>query len=280
MFMVWFMLFSNAPELGGMNTHIPNAVLGFETNDISLQYYHFNFLSNVKEPLPSNAQYEKDFTTLTHAWWNFVCGDESQFYEVKRIFDHYVEYCDINDNPQAFLLLLSGSYKLRMEAAMGKKFSVFRSYMKLIPCLKQILEKENECNEFYLISAIYHYGWGAHGNILSGFLSFSLPKADTEKGLEMLSEAVKSNNLFVKSEAMYFLYKLGTIEKGSENTRYLNDLIEMYPDNIVFRLEKMGIESVKEKFSQNTKNLIVNHTGLSEMQKNHLLEVWRSRNSG
>lgn len=169
-----------------------------------------------------------------------------------------------------------------------KKKEHLRTILSLKSCIDQIevaLGKEESYPPFYLSSGMYNY-MSEYARDKFPFLSlYTLlyPRGDMALGLEQLEMAARSGHFIWRTEARYLLMKifLELEQKPREALPLVRELLEQYPDNLIFRmhyvkiLEALGQQTMaaSEKEALLGKTRQVN--GISEVQREYLLGVFR-----
>lgn len=232
--------------------------IGFEENNILKSIYNFdnnNYLPNFKYP--------KSFFDLQNYWWLFLTGENSYYDSVSVIFDDY--YKKERSPVNVFMVAISGIYKLRMEAILDKQFPL--NLIKLKKYLRFIIDNQNLCEEFQLVTAIYNVTLGGGKFYFKPHKLLFLPSPNFKLGINNLNNLKKSNNYFIKTESHYFSYKYNLQYYDKVMFEDIKWLSTTYPNNPIYKFEfykhnGASIELVTKYINEN-KNL-------SDTQKKYL----------
>jgi tetratricopeptide (TPR) repeat protein len=169
-----------------------------------------------------------------------------------------------------------------------KKKEYLRTILSLKSCIDQIevaLGNEESYPPFFLSSGMYNY-MSEYARDKFPFLSlYTLlyPRGDKVLGLKQLEMASQSGHFIWRTEARYLLMKifLELEQKPGEALPLVRELLEQYPDHLIFRMHYVKIlEALGEMtMAASEREALLGKTrqfnGISEVQRAHLLEVFR-----
>lgn len=217
-------------------------------------------------------------------WWKgLVSGEENTSFEkLKAIADSPGKH--VTDNSKSshihnIFQLSGGIYLIRLAAMKGNNQEAFRTFLNILPNLREVLSNPYLSEEYTLLAGVYNYAAGnfkKQNFLLRPFFVF-MPSTDIEKGKELLIRCTNSDNNAIATEARYFLFKTESeITENLEAAReHLNWLIDKNPGNIIFRIEqinlykKLGIDH-KVLITQTIQ--LTEHSALLPLQKAYLLK--------
>lgn len=243
----------------------------FESEETYASLQSIYNLENITKPFNESNAYLRDFYSIQQLWWMHLCGDQQAY---KKLDKMYLQHVEKNTDPKSkFLCLMAGGYLLRMTAMGHSPFQSAERYFALLPHLKYILERADQCPEYRLFYGLYHAGLGSQNGFIQISLSGTLPKPRKEEGLRVLNDLKKHTKTFAGNESTYFLYKLEGLVEDELRIKYLDELIKAYPKNIVYKLERLKLPHPSTHLMSETKKLIKENEQLHTEHKNHLLAV-------
>ncbi|MFH2141747.1 MAG: hypothetical protein ABIJ97_04950 [Bacteroidota bacterium] len=223
--------------------------------------------------------------TTNYCWWIYISGiqTDSVAKQANSIIDTGINKLNsvkILNNSQLFSLISLYAYKTRFQIFNNKYISALNNLSKAINLLKQSFGKENQYENFRLTSGLYLYAISYVTEkypIFYPYIAF-YPKGDKEKGITLLEECLKSDNVYLKTESTYFLMKiyLDGEKKYKKAEIFSKQLITLYPDNLVFLYHHyLILKQANIKESDQIKNRIIeiskNSKQLNDLQKKHFI---------
>lgn len=263
-----------------------------EINQIFEKIYNYQLLSAdsiVSQELIKNNLIEWQLLKINIAWWQIVSGNHEDKYW-NKIFLNQIDQgikqigksnLDIDKNQFYYIILYA--FRTRYDVFNDKYFSAVSHLNSCIHQIKKSFEKEDEFEPFYLTSGLYYYfmakSWENYP-LLRPYLKL-YPKGDKIKGLSYLFKMAKSEDIFLKSEAHYFLMRIFyDMEKQYDKAAFhAGYLLKLYPDNIIYRyylikiLEDAGKSNEMQQQIMFYNKSVVKNPELSTQQKKYLLEM-------
>ena len=193
---------------------------------------------------------ESRIACMNLLWWKAMTdgNNQSYFEELKHLSDQVLnEPAGIDDKPaiENISRLTGGIYQIRIAAINDNKTAAFRTFLQILPNLKEILDSPFAYEEYTLLSGVYHYAVGSlkkHFYFLRPFFLL-MPSTEAETGRKLLMLCTQSKNKTIATEARYFLFKIEK-EINSNFTlaeEHLNLLVLKHPGNIVYHLELLSL---------------------------------------
>jgi hypothetical protein len=247
-----------------------------------------------KEINKSNAC-EWQLLKVNVAWWQIVSGyNEDKYWN--KLFLNQIDQAlkdigksnlEINKNRYYFIILYA--FRTRYDAFNEKYFSAVNHLNACINHIKKTFDKEEEYEPFYLTSGLYYYfmakSWENYP-LMRPYLKI-YPKGNKVKGLSYLYKIANSKDIFLKSEANYFLMRIFyDMEKQFDKAEFHAEfLLKLYPENIMYRyylikiLEDSGKSDEMQQQISLYKKYLEKNTELSVSQKKYLLEMLYKKSS-
>jgi hypothetical protein len=229
------------------------------------------------------------------AWWQIVSGyNEDKYWN--SIFSNQIDQTikqisksnlEIDKNRYYFIILYA--FRTRHDIFNNKYFSAVHHLNACINQIKKSFNKEEDFEPFYLTSGLYLYfmakAW-INYPLMRPYLNL-YPKGDMVKGLSYLYKIARSNDIFLKSEANYFLMRIFyDMEKQYDKAAFHAEyLLKLYPENIMYRyylikiLEDSGKTEEMQKQIILYKKYIDKNNELSLIQKKYLIDMLNKKNS-
>lgn len=269
----------------------PNHSSGYKkdvANSFFNHLYNLDFKSS-KESITNhlsttNDTIENNFFRVNYIWWEILTGKNDKATRKKLLKLASQSITKINrkksiTNEDKVLHTLFTAYKLRVHSLSGNYFSGLRSAINTKTHIKSILKYTNN-EESIFIAGLYNscYGYAInHKYYLYPVLAF-FPNGNYKTGVKQLKKCTKSSNNIIKTESIYFLYKISSEFEGniSNSVKYLRILTQTYPNNIVFKIELLKHLNLKEDkriLVNNIKSTINSNNSLLNSQKNFLISL-------
>jgi hypothetical protein len=225
---------------------------------------------------------ENKIARMNLLWWKAMTDGNNQIYfeELKDLSGKVLNEPQEIDNKKTIenvSRLTAGIYLIRIAAINDNKTAAFRTFLQILPNLKEILDAPFAYEEYTLLSGVYHYAIGSlkkHFYFLRPFFLL-MPPTESETGKKLLMLCSQSKNNTIATEARYFLFK---IEKEINSNlplaeEHLNSLLNKHPGNIVYRLELLNLYSETQRDSEKMENEIrdlIGRSSLHPSQKSYL----------
>lgn len=225
------------------------------------------------------------------AWWKLLSGDDKK--KNIRTFNfcndesiRLLKSGNQNDINTQLNLIIAYSLKARVDNYSGNKISSVTQFYNSIKYIRKINKSKVKDEKINLMMGLYLYlicYLKSEYFFINPFL-LSISDGNKKMGLEYLEKCSLSKNEIVRTEANYFLYKIYfSLEHDIiKADKKINTLIELYPKNIVFNVEKLNILNAQKKANeakklkiQITEN-INNNINLKTTQKQHFLRLIKS----
>ncbi len=269
---------------------VPQWTICQTAKTISSEIYGYQFskaeseLRNLQNDSCISAN-EFKILKLNFYWWQHLSGNQP---------DNYLDSCfqicssfklpeEINNNEEAFLAAIVHSYSIRVLGLKKQYFRVVSTLNKAMTSFRYALNAEQSHEGLCLISGMYNYLIDSKldkHKFLYPYLLF-YPNGNKKKGLELLRKCAQSEDIIIKTEAMYFLLKINAeIEKNTEKaTFYAKKLIELFPMNSVYHFEyykilvsENKIEEAEIEIQKINSNLLQNKC-VNEQQRGHFKQL-------
>lgn len=229
------------------------------------------------------------FASLNYNWWMLVTTDKKLY--MSRGFNNvsfgvselssYSHNCSEN----YFLGVAFESYSLRLYMYNWEFIDAYSNAKNV--CKK--IEATAHCQEWdigLLTLGLYNYFAALGSEKYSFFFGDDcFKKASRTAGIELLERCTKSGNVFISTEATYFLMKLylEVEDKPEKSLEYAIKLEKKFPNNIIFGYYHLNIlltlrrdalaKDVYARLMLKTKN----NNQLDAEQKSHLQEIIRKK---
>lgn len=248
--------------------------------------YHFRF-NDAYDKIKDSGNFNNltsSIYKLNYYWWLLITSNNKE--HLIKCFSSIIE-CKYNlnkleDNPNNSL------YRIYIEAFYLRLFLFNKQYLKAYKQSKiltlniQKLSKLNINNDLnnLLIGLFELFGSLAYKKY-PFFINDSVYKTlSTQTGLAILEECTKSEEPFIKTEAIYFLMKvnLEVFQNYQEAIKFSQQLIETFPENILFKYYHINIllnlNAKEQAFAFKNRLLIqVQLSSLTQQQKQHLNQI-------
>lgn len=230
------------------------------------------------------------FSVANYYWWLIISGEETD--ENIRLavasLDRGLEILKKREenklsNQEIYLLIVHYAYKVRLDLFRKKYFSAVNHLGNCISYLKTSFSHEKEYPAFMLTSGLYYYAIESAREsypLISPFFAI-YPKGDKSRGLQYLKECAGLDDHEISAEANYFLLKiyLESEKKYDQAEIYARKLLELFPDNLVFRYLLCTSLLQQGKFDQaeieilQLRQLGEKNSQLTTEQKRHFLKI-------
>lgn len=180
---------------------------------------------------------------VNYCWWQYISGveNDSVIRKANLIIDEGIKQLGSVkkvDAKKLFSIISLYAFKTRFQLINKKYLSAINNLGKAINSIKLSFGKENQYENFKLTTGLYLYTMSyaiEEYPVFYPYLAF-YPVGDKQKGIAMLKECALSKNIYLKTEALYFLMKIYL--DGEKNYRKAElcsrKLISLYPDNLVY----------------------------------------------
>lgn len=269
-----------------------------EINHSFEKIYNYQLISAdsiVSKELSKTNTSEWQLLKVNVAWWQIVSGYNEDKYWNKTFLNQIDQTIkqigksnlEIDKNRYYFIILYA--FRTRYDVFNDKYFSAVNHLNSCINQIKKSFEKEEEFEPFYLTSGLYYYfmakAWENYP-LMRPYLKI-YPKGDKVKGLSYLYKIAKSPDIFLKSEANYFLMRIFyDMEKQYDKAAFHAEyLLKLYPENVMYRYYLIKILEDSGKTEEMQQQIIVykkhldKNSELSIAQKKYLLEMLSKKDS-
>jgi hypothetical protein len=219
-------------------------------DDIYKETYYFQF-QKVDSLIHANEVLYKDnlgfnLAVVNYYWWRLISGEQNGKYAdlvSERIETIEVTYSKKNTkigDAELFLLVSIFAYNARVSLVDNSYFAAISNLSKYYTFIKMSIGSEPKYNPFYLTSGLYFFFSGLakeRAPVLSPFLN-QYSTGNMVTGLNYIKIASSSEDWKISQEAKYFLMKINfdVYRNFTEAAKYCNQLMEAYPENLLFQL--------------------------------------------
>ncbi len=185
-------------------------------------------------------------------WWLLISGrnDENYLQKCRQELLHGINDVEMEHEDEvssSFLLLTMYTFLVRLELYEDNTLKAIFYFQHILENVSAVLESQHMYPEYTLFTGLYlYFAQVAREDypIISVYLLF-FPKGDKKKGLHLLKEGTNSDDISLSTESLYFLMKIYFyVEKNyREALSYSTILVDRYPENPVYLLEKQKIMS-------------------------------------
>lgn len=227
------------------SNHIPQEIV----NKCYQFLYHFQFkkadslISKIIKSYPHDPL--SKVLEANKYWWLLVSEDYNKKLST-RFLTSLVEAENlvltnkkIYSERESFLLINIYAYKSRLDLLNQNYLQALKHLDKSIDIIKTSLGKSSTYEPLFFTEGLYNYFMGkAKSDYWMAFpLLRNYPKAETAKGIEMLSKCSLSKDKLIQTEATYFLMKifLESEKNATLATPFVKTLVTNYPDNLIFQ---------------------------------------------
>jgi hypothetical protein len=221
-----------------------------EKNSDSLYIYVYKYkLSeaanyiNIQKLKPNECSESEYLAAVNYYWWQYISGveNDSVIRKVNFLIDDGIRKLGSvkkQDNERLFSMISLYAFKTRFQLINRKYFSAINNLGKAISTIKLSFGKENNYENFKLTTGLYLYTMSyaiEEYPVFYPYLAF-YPEGDKQKGIGLLKECSLSQNIYLKTEALYFLMKiyLDSEKNYKKAEQYSRKLISLYPGNLVY----------------------------------------------
>lgn len=188
-------------------------------------------------------RWQHDFPALLLVWWEVLLEtsdqeDVSKFNALTASLSKDVS-SEASSLEKLFKQTLLHAYHARFALIQGHYINGVGELNKCIDLIETGFEHEEEHEAFLLTSGLYHY-FVAYAYdeypLLRPYLFF-LPDGDRAKGLAYLKRCAESSDLYLQTEARYFLMRI-YIDLEAEHhlaKYYCDQLLKRFPSNLLFQ---------------------------------------------
>ena len=180
-------------------------------------------------------------------WWVLITGNDNDSIRTltqinaKNTLDNTRIYNDTKREcfwSSEFSHFISHGYLSRLHTLSNNYLQLLSHAKSMLNIIEKNLIKVDDCDCFKLTSGLFHY-FSEYARNESYFFKAGLlfyPASNSEYGIKLLSEASKSENLIISSEANYFLARIyGDNEHEMDRAIYhYSILTKIYPNNLIY----------------------------------------------
>lgn len=219
-------------------------------------------------------------------WWLMMTGMEdektiAQFESANRaVIDYYAGQAPTSLTPSGIFSIIHGyAYQTRYLLHHKKHIPGISNLSKILPYLRVALEQPEANEKFGFAAGLYHYLAAVTKEehpVLRPFFTLA-PDADKALGYRLLSEAAKSPDPLIQTEATYFLMKINLeiAHKPAEAIKWSKVLVQDYPDNILYHFYLLsayverGLKYNSQQEFETINRLSRSLPGLTSAQRKH-----------
>lgn len=285
------LIFLNIPhQLYAASQPELHRLLDTRISECLVNIYNLNFsqASTLQNEYFSTSSVEYNLVNVNLIWWGILCGNNpnEEYKRINQIFETSYQRYTSNEpnNKQLFLCISSGIFKFRTEAILNNYSQMLKTSYILSKLYKILLKQEITTYEEAFLVATYKMIIDAlkQKKLLSAPILLFLPNTSNNITLNRISieqfENCKIPELLFETD--YAIYKTSKelIEKNKKSEIKLGDLIRLYPNNIVLKLELLKCRKEKNDsiLPNEIEELIVfirNEKHLNFNQKNHFTKL-------
>lgn len=229
----------------------------------------------------------------TVAWWQIVSGylEDDDW---KQTFTSQLKQCEqkAKDEPgdvSLYNTILVHAMRTRYDLLENNYFSAVNHLNASIDRISDSFDREENYSPLYLTSGLYYFFMQEaydEYTLMRPYLFF-YPDGDKEKGLKYLKQMSRDEDLFLRTEANYFLMRIyhDVDSNHAEARKYILRLLDEHPQNLMYRFFHIkvlwSLEDMEnaEKEVDVYKQMIDANTELSSIQKAHMLSILEKKGS-
>ena len=191
---------------------------------------------------------------ISLAWWQIISGEcspesaDSLFQKIDSeidLIENKTQKSDLSQDEYIQLIILY-SYKSRLHNYQNNRLASFNAFKHSFKYFEELEPCESGYCDMYNFIAGMYYALGGHlREQFSPVFLLGLDRnyADKEKGYTLLDQCTRSRNSQIRTESIYFLMKLyyEIQEDPVYASKFSGQLVNLYPDNLVFRFNHILI---------------------------------------
>lgn len=256
--------------------------------------YNYNFVE-AKQKKDKNFRgehsfVEKELLNANYYWWLIISGENKL--ENHELCMYYLNLANVKlkssnnkklTESDVFSHIYIYAYKARLEIFNGRNLKALRHLFSSINYIEIAMENESQSDRYKFVAGLYNYFVAYIIEKYPIFYPyfFLFPKGDISKGLQQLKECSNSNDILVKTEAIYFLSKIYLEFENNYQlaNEYCSKLTTSYKQNLIYRYYQFksylllkDMENIKNEYYK-LKIIAEKNYQLSNIQKVHLLEI-------
>jgi len=253
-------------------------------NDFEISFfsdvYNYNPIKAQKKLLLNAKQISKQefyFLQANLKWWQLLNGqnDTENINSCENNIKKSINFYESNDDKQLkqkFLLLSSYVLRMRLHNLGESKLKTGFDLLKVIKLSNELLKIMPDSDRKNFIEGLYYYmlAQAKEQSFIGSIFLYNYEGKGKDKGLKLLEKATDSEDIIIKTESLYVLYKIyADIENDYPKAKQkINTLVVAYSDNIFFQVEfyKMLIKNNLVDASKSYKIFI-----LQKIDKNDIL---------
>ena len=253
-------------------------------NDFEISFfsdvYNYNPIKAKKKLLLNAKQISKQefyFLQANLKWWQLLNGqnDTENINSCENNIKKSINFYESNDDKQLkqkFLLLSSYVLRMRLHNLGESKLKTGFDLLKVIKLSNELLKIMPDSDRKNFIEGLYYYmlAQAKEQSFIGSIFLYNYEGKGKDKGLKLLEKATDSEDIIIKTESLYVLYKIyADIENDYPKAKQkINTLVVAYSDNIFFQVEfyKMLIKNNLVDASKSYKIFI-----LQKIDKNDIL---------
>lgn len=234
---------------------------------------------------------------ISFSWWEIISGENSsgKIDSLFKTIDNEIALIEnkprnsVYSQNEILQLIVLYSYKSRLHNLENNRLAGFNAFKQSFKYFEELMPCDSgNCDMYNFIAGMY-YALGGH--LQQQFTPFFLlgidrQCADTTRGYKLLHQSASSQNQQIRTESTYFLMKLyNEVQvKPDIAEKYSRQLINQFPDNLVFRfnhillLYDQGKFKAAETHYQKLLTSSEKNQQLTVRQKQHFRDEYRRLN--
>jgi len=233
--------------------------------------YHFRFrhvdsLISANETLYAN-NLNFNLAVVNYYWWRLISSEKNAIFStrlsqrIEKLKDFYDKKKTGQDKQELFMLISIYSYSARVSLLNYSYYSAITDLSQYYSLIKKSFGHEEEFKALYLTSGLYYFfaGYTKENMPLLSPLLYCYTLGNTEKGIQYIMVAGTFGSWEIQQEAKYFLMKINfDLNKNYlKAAKYCNQLLESYPENLLFQLYMLRINIALDQVSTANNRLTI-----------------------
>ncbi len=210
----------------------------------SLYSFEFNKSDSILSSLPKSPEYS--FIQINNYWWKLITTDNKKniIYSNALIINHDKKYSNSPPTENEVLLNISiQAFKLRFLLYNKQYYKAYKQAKFLVQIISSSTIAQDNEYTILIYGLMNYFGNKAYKKYPFVFYQKQYKNFSDTIGIILLEKAAKTNNIFVKTESLYFLVKIYyEVEENYEKALfYSSKLTSLYPDNAIFGYYHLNI---------------------------------------
>jgi tetratricopeptide (TPR) repeat protein len=271
----------------------------FDTQDSSINSYHesiYSYNFDITSDLLSDESIkfkniDKSLFQVNYFWWLIITGEQNevnfqQCFSILSEAEDDLTKSQLKTEKDELTALIIYLFKARIHVFNNDYYKALVSYSEMLGMLKSLMKNADEeviSPQTKLVLGLYHYSIGKLKSNYPMFYPYFLllPKSDFDKGKKWVLESIKSNDILIKTESLYFLMKISLeVDKNYKEAEIFSEqLVKLYSNNLLFQFYRYQIKyHLKKHVDANEiyKEMIQianKKESLSDNQKTHFINI-------